>query len=263
MTGRSARMPSMLALLVVATGLPACETCEPLTIALEASADTVVRTDVDTRRNDNYGCGPFLHVGTGRGGNLQPEGAADAIRSLVRFDLGGIDPRTVYGATLELTLAGYTSGSASTIYTVDAHRVLRTRGLTPWVEGDGYEGPSAIPLGCRTPDEAAGVAWFGAPDLLDRRGVADSRNNQTQPGFDDGIVDRIIIEQGLDTRGDVFELDVSELVDDWLWGKRPNEGLLLRDSTTDGEFHHVDFGSREGEDAGGVTGPRLVLWLRP
>lgn len=258
MTGRNSGSAGVLGLCVVALATMACDG-ETMTKELEVSADTLVRTDLDIRRNDNYGCGPVLQVGTGRGGNERPYGAADAIRSLVRFDLDGIDASSVRSAKLELTLSGYTFGSTSSSYTIQAHRVMRSRDLTPWVEGDGYEGPEAIPVGCQEPDAAAGVAWMGGPDDLNDQGEVYGLNNQTQPRFDLQVEDRFSVDQGLDTRGQVFALDVSDLVDDWLSGEVPNEGILLRDVTSDGEFRHINFGSREGEDADGVAGPRLVL----
>jgi len=258
MTGRYFRSTWAFGALVIIAGTAGCPVDTTLE-ELEATADTVVRTDLDVRRNDNYGCGPQLQIGTGRGGNLQSDGAADAIRSLVRFELDGVDADSLRRATLELTLDGYTFGSTTSLYTIQAHRVMRSRDLTPWIEGDGYEGPDPIPSGCVEPDSAAGVAWIGGPDELNDQGSTFGINNQTQPTFDLQLEDRFIVDQSQDRRGDVFELDVTDLVQDWLSGNVPNEGIMLRDPTSDGEFHHVNFGSREGESAGGVMGPRLVL----
>lgn len=258
MTGRNSGSAGVLGLCVVALATMACD--ETMTKELDASADTVVRTDLDIRRNDNYGCGHALQVGSGRGGDQQPDGAADAIRSLVRFDLEGLDAESVHSAKLQLTLGSYTSGSTSSAYTIQAHRVLRSRDRTPWIEGNGYEGPRAMPIGCDEPDAAAGVAWVGGPDDLNEQGAIDGVNNQSQPDYDPYVEDRFIVNQGLHTRGKVFELDVSDLVADWLSGDASNEGILLRDPTSpDGEFRHVNFVSREGEAADGLDGPRLVL----
>ncbi len=58
-------------------------------LVIDVLKDTYVRTDLDVRRNDNYGLQDFFELGTGRSGNDQ-YGAADAMRSLLQFNLSGI-----------------------------------------------------------------------------------------------------------------------------------------------------------------------------
>lgn len=269
-----------LGVLVASSGLMACASSEtpdeelgtivlrsqshgPAPYVLEAKADTTVRTDLDIRRNDNYGCTHIMEVGTGRGGNLEPEGAPDAMRSLLRFDLQHLPPENVLSAKLQLTLDSFDFGSSDSVYTIDAHRVLPSGPLTPWIEGDGFEGPQDPPLfvppGCSEPDAAFGVAWVGGPDPLNEQGATLGLDNQTQPSFDGAVVGSVTIHQATAAPGDVFEIDVTSLVNDWLSGAGANHGLVLRDVTTNGIFRGARFGTKEGEAAGGVRGPRLRI----
>lgn len=289
MTWVYTRSTRMLGILVAASGLMACDVSDVSdvedeelldeelrpqghhVVTLGAEADTYIRTDVNIRRNDNYGCQDFMEVGTGRRGNLRPEGAPDAMRSLVRFDLSGIDVDTVTSARLLLSLSHFDHGSDDSVYQVDAHRVLPSGHYPlpsgpPWVEGNGLESGSAsseVPAGCTDPDRAFGVAWRGGPDPLNRlQSRRFGRNNQTQPPFDPAVVGSVRIAQDEHAPGDMLEIDVTDLVEDWLSGA-PNEGILLRDVTTDGGFRGVAFGTHEGEMAGGVAGPRLVITTVP
>lgn len=289
MTWVYTRSTRMLGILVAASGLMACDVSDVSdvedeelldeelrsqghhVVTLGAEADAYIRTDVNIRRNDNYGCQDFMEVGTGRRGNLGPEGARDAMRSLVRFDLSGLDVDTVTSARLVLSLSHFDHGSDDSVYQVDAHRVLPSGPYPlpsgpPWVEGNGFESGSAsseVPAGCTDPDRAFGVAWRGGLDPLNRlQSRRFGRNNQTQPPFDPAVVGSVRIAQDEHAPGDLLEIDVTELVEDWLAGA-PNEGILLRDMTTDGSFRGVAFGTHEGELAGGVAGPRLVITTGP
>lgn len=119
-------------------------------------------------------------------------------------------------------------------------------------------------LDARTNDDAGGVAWSAV-----------DANNQAQPDFDPAVAASVTIEQATHAVGDVVEMDITELVNGWLSGAYPNEGLLLRDVTTDGVFRGVVFGSRSGlEDFGEVyhpttgdlltvPGPELALEVVP
>ena len=233
---------------------------------LFATADTYVRTDVDARRNDNYGLTSLMHVGTGRGGGGLPFGSADAQRTLIRFDVSGLT-LPVARALLDLTINsnGYGGGSPTTIYTVDVHRIIPAAPLTPWVEGNGYEGPNSstigAPPGAVSADEAFGVAWAGAGDNPD----PDAQNNTTQPPFFPLPAARALILQGRDGPGTVIRWDLTDLVNAWIAGT-PNEGILLRDPTTDGGFREVNFATREGPLFGfpeDLPGPRLVVTAIP
>ena len=130
---------------------------------------------------------------------------------------------------------------------------------TPWVEGNGYEGPldKALP-GAAGTDDAYGVAWAGAGDNPDPAAA----NNTTQPPFDPVPVAQAIVNQGTDGSGTVIRWDITPLVNAWIAGTTPNEGILLRDTTTDGLFRGVRFGSREGIPnnlPGAVDGPVVEI----
>ena len=224
-----------------------------------AEADTYIRTDLDERRNDNYGRQNFLEVGTSRGGGGTILGDPDAMRALIRFDLTDVpadDP--LVNAALELTVDSYDQGSSSSVYTLDVHRIVDSGRLTPWVEGNGFEGPLGDPLNISDApplsanvNNAFGVAWEGI-----------DANNQNQPAFDPAVSASAVIDQGVDGPGDVIRWDITTLVQDWLNGRVPNFGIMLRDVTTDGTFRGVRFGAREGElfkIPNAVAGPRLVL----
>jgi hypothetical protein len=232
-------------------------------ITLQANADAYIRTDLDVRRNDNYGQNQEFRVGTGRGGGEIPYGGADAIRSLLQFDLSMIPTDTVENATLELTIFDIPSGPASSEFVVDIHPLLGS-----WSEGNGYEGPSSsligAPPGAVWVDPADGVAWAGAGD----NPAPDAANNQTQPDFDPVVIASAAVNQSTAMRGDVVQWDITSLVNDWLAGVLPNNGILLRDMTTDNTFRELQLGSREGDvwDFPGtspepVTGPRLFIAL--
>ena len=92
-------------------------------IVLPAVADAYIRTDLDIRRNDNYGCQQFVMVGTSRGGGGIPFGGADAMRALIQFDLSAIPPGSVTSAILKLTI-------------LDAHRDPVGRNIAVWISTD-------------------------------------------------------------------------------------------------------------------------------
>jgi hypothetical protein len=265
-------------------------------ITIDAEADTYIRTDLDIRRNDNYGCEGLIAVGTSRGGGGTSYGAPDAMRALVRFDLSGIGAKletrcsglvdnlvsavglghgypgewggarpVLERAVLELTLVHapntYDGGMPDSLYTVDVHRVTGPGPLTPfltWVEGNGREADPSTPdgSGCEHVDPAFGVAWVGALDSGDE-------NNQPQPTFDPEVVASASIDQATDVGGDVIRWEITPLARAWLDGSVPNHGLLLRDVTSDGSFRGVRFGAREGlifslyPDV--VEPPRIIL----
>jgi hypothetical protein len=219
------------------------------TLTLEAEADTLVRTDLDVRRNDNYGCEGGLMVGTGRGGGGIPWGGADAMRSFVRFAMPAVTAPSVLHADLELTIASFNRGTGASVFTLDVHRVLDAPPLTPWVEGNGTT-QSPAPSGCTNVDLAGGMAW-----------EASEPENQTQPPFDSSVVASATVTQGVQGQGDVVRLDVTPLVRGWLSGAFANHGLALRDPTTDGSFRELYLASRER--GAPLFGPRLVLTIAP
>lgn len=226
-------------------------------LILTSVADASIRTDLDIRRNDNYGCDPTLIVGTSRGGGGIPYGGPDAMRSLVRFDLSSIVQANVTSARLEMTLSGYDSGQPASVYRVDAHRIVPSGPRTPWVEGNGTE-RSPEPPPCVGTDPAFGVAWAGAGD----NPAPDAANNTTQPDFEPVPVASAIVRQASNVPGDVFHWDITALVRAWLSGAIPNYGLTLLDTGSDGTFRGVRFGAREAKMMnlpGATDGPRLVL----
>lgn len=221
-------------------------------LVLDVLKDTYVRTDLDDRRNDNYGLQDFIEVGTGRGGDDQSYGAADAMRSLLQFDLSSITQPRVKEAILELTITGYDdeTGNGTLVpnnsYVVDVHKLLG-----PWQEGNGYEGPNSTPppignpLGAVWVDEAYGVAWAGVGDNSD----PDAENNQTQPPFAPSRVARAIIQEAGAGPGTKVRLDITSLVNEWLSNPSMNYGMVLRDATTSGVFQGVRFASQDGSGA--------------
>jgi hypothetical protein len=222
---------------------------------LTAQADTIIRTDLDARRNDNYGCSNFLLVGTGRGGSGQPYGAPDAIRTLIRFNIASL-PSQPIRAILELTLDGFDSGSTGAVYKVDVYRITE-----PWNEGRGLES-SLIPYG--PPQCVSGDA--PAPEY-------DGARWETQPSFDPKRIARVTITQpcvGPQCAPQrVYQWDVTNLVQKWYDNKFQNYGLMLRDETSDGTFKGVAFGAREGNMFRmlwtpylTVDAPRLIVTLR-
>ena len=234
-------------------------------LGIVASADTYIRTDLDVRRDDNYGMQGLLHVGTSRGGGGLPFGGADAERVLIRFNLGALTGPVAH-AELQLTVGGpgYYPNLPSTTYTVDVHRILSAPPLTPWVEGNGFEGPNETatggPPGSVFVNEAFGVAWAGAGDNPDPF----AQNNTTQPPFDPVPAARALIIQGRDAPGTIIRWDLTTLVNAWFAGT-PNEGIVLRDPTASGTFREVYLESREGIEPGypHVPGPTLVITAVP
>ncbi|RPH56355.1 DNRLRE domain-containing protein, partial [bacterium] len=234
----------LLSMTVIGVGAREC-LAQP--IALQAIADASVRTDLDVRRNDNYGCEAFLLVGTSRGGGGLPFGGADAMRALIQFDLSAIPSGSVTNAILELTIFDppYDNGQSTSVYTVNVHRVL-----APWMEGNGNE--VSPPSGCTGTDPADGMAWAGAGDNAD----PDAANNQTQPPFDPTVIATAVVNQDTNVAGDVIHFDVTSLAQAWVNGTVPNHGILLRDLTSDGSFRGVLFGAREESEE---DNPRLVV----
>ena len=226
-------------------------------IHLDAEADACIRSDLDIRRNDNYGCQEFMVIGTSREGKLI--GRPDAMRALVRFELAEIPSKSsIKEATLELTVHSFDSGSPSSVYTVNVHRVVDSGSRTPWSEGNGSE-RSPQPSGCVWVDDASGVAWLGAGDGGDD-------NNQTQPDFDPAVIANATVNQATHKTGDMIQWDITALVQDWVNQTHPNHGVVLKDPTTDGSFRGVRFGAREGNlhsIPGAVNGPRLVVTFVP
>lgn len=235
------------------TALPAGSQANALaqteTITVEASADTLVRTDVNLRRNDNYGCEGGLMVGTGRGGGGIPWGGPDAMRSYVRFALPAVSAAEVLRAELQFTVVSFNQGTGSSIFTLNAHRVIDSAPRTPWLEGNGTTNPTP-PAGCVDVDQASGMAWEG----LDA-------NNQSQPDFDATAAATTTATQGTTLPGDLVRWDVTSLVRAWLAGGWPNLGLVVRDPTSDGSFRELYFASRERGEP--YAGPRLVLTIAP
>lgn len=231
----------------------------PFTI--EAEADSHIRTDFDVRRNDNHGKQQYLEIGTSRGGGGIPFGGPDVMRALIRFDVSGDSTRLAQRAILQLTVQNF-FGPPSTVFMVDVHRVLESGPLTPWIEGNGFEGPNSTtqgaPPGAVWVDAAFGVAWAGVED----DSSLDAANNHTQPNFDPTVVASARVDTGLTAIGDVIQWDITSLYNDWILAIAPNEGLLLRDVTTDRSFRTLRLGAREGnifELDGAVDGPRLVI----
>ena len=94
------------------------------TLSVPADADTLVRTDVDERRNDNYGCDAYLELGTSRGGGGIPWGGPDAERSFIHFALPAVSAGNVVRAELQMTFWQVNAGTGSSAFEADVHRVV-------------------------------------------------------------------------------------------------------------------------------------------
>ncbi len=204
---------------------------------LDVEADTYIRTDLNARRNDNYGKTNIIQIGTGRGGGGIPFGGADAQRILLRFDVDNSFPQAK-SAILELTISAFGStGGTPILFQLEINEVLE-----PWIEGNGCEAAFSGTLGCPidavSADEAFGVAWDGIDS-----------NNQNQPSFNPTPIATVDIEVTNTTIGDIVNLDITSLYNSWASGNI-NEGLLIRDTTSDGNFRELAFGAKEKLDPG-------------
>ncbi|NEQ99108.1 MAG: DNRLRE domain-containing protein, partial [Cyanothece sp. SIO2G6] len=219
-----------------------------MVVSLKSIKDTYVRTDLTARQNDNYGLEQTMNVGTGRGGGGQPNGAADAMRSLIQFDIGGLTGE-VESAMLQLSIHSFGGGTGRSEFDIEVHRVT-----SEWIEGNGSEDNNTTVPGAVGVDPAMGVAW-----------AALDANNQAQPSFDSTIVDTITVQQGADQVGDVVEWDITSLVQQWQTDPSSNFGLVLVDNSSEGSvFKELRFGTREGDlypeaFSDEVTGPRLSI----
>ena len=225
---------------------------------LLASADSTVRTDLVALRHDNYGCQPFIEVGSSRGGRDDQFGDPNAIQAVVQFDLSPLTTFPyVQSAVLELTLDGFDQGLPSSVYDVVAHPIFNFG--SGWIEGNGVEG-DVVPAGCTNVEDAFGVAWFGANEGGDA-------NNQSRPPFDPASITSATISQATAVRGNVFRWDLTTVARHWRTDLLLSPGgILLLDPTGDGSFRGVKFGARDGLLRGfpnAVSGPRLIVTLTP
>ncbi|MCB0845521.1 MAG: DNRLRE domain-containing protein, partial [Bacteroidetes bacterium] len=232
------------------------------TVILDASKDTHIRTDQNLRRNDNYGCDSYLIVGSSRGGGGIPWGEGDAMRSFIELDLSGLPQGKLTRAVLELSIPvlGVPNNTPPSTYKVDVHRVIPSSSRTPWQEGNGFETKTAD--GCVHSDLADGMAWKGGVDPYNYQGATLGIDNQTQPDFDPVVEASTFINESTANIGDVYQWDITSLVQSWLDGTYPNYGIMLHDTTSEGTFKWLRFGAREERIynvPGAVDGPRLVL----
>lgn len=215
-------------------------------LLLSAAADTYVRADLDVRMNDNYGHERVMNVGTGRGSSIGGWGAADAMRSLMKFNIPSIPvTASIQRGTLQLTIHSF-GGSRSTPFKVEVHRVTQT-----WTEGNGAEGYPELVPNTTNPDAASGVAWRGA-----------DANNQTQPTFDPTPVAAALIDPAVNEPGDVIKFDITPIVQQWVREPSSNYGVILIDPTTNGDFRELRFGTHEADIyrfPDEVPGPRLRI----
>lgn len=232
-----------------------------VTVSVPAEVDAHVRSDLDVRRNDNYGRQQVLMVGTSRGATGLPAGAADAIRSLLRFNLSGLPPMRLVSADLVMRIYAYGSGASTSQFTVQAHRIVPSGARTPWTEGNGFEGwPTNAPAGSADVDAAFGVAWSGAGD----NPAPDAANNVTQPDFDPMPAAIALVPRTLIPAGAIVRWNVTDLVSRWRSGQVPNLGLVLRDPTTAGDFRELYFDAKDGaaqpnRDPNWTTPPTLQM----
>jgi len=241
---------------------------------IPAVADTSIRTDLDARRNDNYGCQQYLEVGNSRGGGGIEANGPDAIRSLIRFDVSGLPVGSELASVLlELTVEGYVEEGPHSVFRIDAHPVTESGPRTPWHEGNGVEfeafGSKLFdpPAGCVDVDTADGVAWAVGEQ-------PDDANNQALPNFTKPWA-TTEVDSALVGPGDTVRLDITTLVRAWRDGSVPNFGIMLTDPKTTDHFRTIRFGSRDAKLRGYpsdtavpprwlvVDGPRLKVTLKP
>lgn len=205
--------------------------------------DTYVRTDLDVRRNDNYGLQDFIEIGTGRGGDGKPAGSADAMRGLIfsfgkgDFNLSELPNEPISSAILEMTVMDFPNGT-NEVYQIDIHRIS-DYGSAPYGygrEGNGYEGVGG-PIGSTDPDSAEGVAWAGADINTDPFAA----NNFTNSNFDSEIIASAIIKQNQTAPGSVIRWDVTK----YIQSKGFGGGIMLRDVTTSGFFRGIRLYSKD------------------
>ncbi|RKZ14042.1 hypothetical protein DRQ50_09620 [bacterium] len=220
---------------------------DPPVMEIMADADASVRADQEARTNDNYGCAPYLAVGTGR------DGTRDLIRTLVHFELPPVTDIPPVGRFLLTMQIDRFRDSTGEPYELGVHAVVPSGERTPWQEGNGsdlVDGSSCVWV-----DEADGVAWFGAGDGGDA-------NNQSQPDFDPEPVATAFVSPLSMGPSAMIMWDVTGLVHDWVEGRQPNLGLVIRDLHEPpdgaGEFKSLWLVSREAEGYG-RRGPRLVF----
>ncbi len=247
-------------------GTPTCDIgafeYQPPTLTLAAEADTYVRTD-GFRSEDNYGLQDFIEVGND---NLSLDAnfpSPDVIRALIRFNTSFL-PTTRFNLTsavLNATLHSFDNGrslpeneQSPSVYTVEAHFVTPFPSLTPWLEGNGFEGAGGPP-GSLPPSYANGVTWDSQP-------LHQSTVTATQfvyQGHDNLLV-------RANEPGDIFKWDITSSANNWATSRVANNGFMLLDPTTDDIFRGVRFGSRDGKrfnQPNSVDGPKLVLTWTP
>lgn len=284
MTMKNEHEVRMLGVLIAACGLIACEASddpgagseleeleelesrsyeEAQPIVLPATADTFIRTGLGVYRNDNYGCSNDITVGSAFGGTTLPPGARDASRALIRFDLDGLGVLRVRKARLELSASLARTNGDLRPFELQAHAIKPSGPRTPWVEGNGYLGPHPIPAGCTNVDDAYGVAWWSGYDPFNWQGELYGQDNDFPPDFDPEVLASLNLDPRHMDPGDVLELDVTALVNDWLAGRRFNDGIMLRELSSSTAGRELQFASRERGAMDGLAGPRLVVERLP
>lgn len=228
-------------------------------LMLTAEADTLVRTDLDVRRNDNHGMQQYVMVGTNRGGDGRPWGAPDAMRTLLRFDLSGLPAAPLLSARLEIRHYAINAEQPREVFRLQVHRIVPSGSRTPWLEGNGFEFSEATtvvrPSDSVFVDEAYGVAWAGLGD----NPAPDAANNTTQPEFDASVEASILVDSAVVHVGDVLQWDLTGLVKRWLSGAIPNLGVMLRDPTSNGFFREIYLAARDGARLGAPD----PMWFGP
>jgi hypothetical protein len=225
----------------------------------------------------NYGCSPYLEVGTRRGEGGIPSLDADASRILVHFPIRypwrptlagsttnalpplGVpwDPRRIESAILEMTILGYEPGGDTAPYTLNLYAGL---GPQTWLEGRGIETQAGgqklfeAPMNCLGVNVAVGVCW------------KDWGDNFGTPVRSSAVVDPTT--QG---KGTVVRWDVTSLVQDQIQSQPyewwPDAGFFIADVSSARENRGIRFGSREQifgfPSEYTAAAPRLILKITP
>ena len=145
-------------------------------------------------------------------------------RALLEFDLSAIPASTeIIFATLELE-----QRAISTAGVINVHRVTRS-----WLEGTGTGTGGAD-----------GATWLSH----------DGSTSWSQPGGDFDSTQYAATTTTISKNGQWVAWDIRDLVDEWVSGQLPNDGLLL---AGDGVVDSVEFHSSEGLNP--ASAPKLTI----
>ncbi|MCW5830699.1 MAG: VCBS repeat-containing protein [Deltaproteobacteria bacterium] len=218
--------------------LPQAASADPVTISIDAGADTYVRNGAD---NTNEGGAAFLRI--------QQSGNNRALVHFSQVELQGpLRGRNLISATLKADIVHNGNNWGSTGRTVDAHRMRQG-----WSEGNGkVAGISPSDRG-----DGPGATWNCAIDANISNQAKDCTANTAWNMGGSGERPWELVPTGTvliqNQQSGTVSWDVTADVQAFLDGSVPNHGWLLR-KTNEGQSGLVEFASRESGNP-----PSLVL----